>query len=100
VQRVVRALYRTAVYAAQLVQLRNPWRRAALYRIDRGMDQEHDFHDWLGGYPYESATPHEIDRFLSARGFRLEHAQRVEAGSGCLGTGCAEYVFRRLTALK
>ena len=97
-QRGILAIYRIAVYALQLARLRNPWHRAAMYRVHRGMDQEHDFHDWLGGYPYESATPDEIRRFLSDRGFRLEHAQRLErARIGLLGTGCAEYVFRRLT---
>jgi 2-polyprenyl-6-hydroxyphenyl methylase/3-demethylubiquinone-9 3-methyltransferase len=97
-QRWILTIYRAALYAAQLIRLRNPWHRAAMYKVERGMDQEHDFHDWLGGYPYESATPDEIRRFLSARGFRLQHAQRLKrARLGLFGTGCAEYVFRRFT---
>lgn len=60
----------------------------------RGMDGMHDIHDWLGGYPYESASPQEITATLS--GFTLEREILVPGGRhGLLGSGCDEYVFRR-----
>lgn len=31
------------------------------YRTNRGMDYYRDVHDWLGGYPYESALPEDIE---------------------------------------
>jgi 2-polyprenyl-6-hydroxyphenyl methylase/3-demethylubiquinone-9 3-methyltransferase len=94
-QRAVLALYRAAVKASRLVRQRSPGRDAGTYQINRGMDEDHDFHDWLGGYPYESATPDEIDRFLAVRGFCLKHAQGLERSIGLLGSGCAEYVYLR-----
>lgn len=62
--------------------------------LERGMDRTHDIHDWLGGYPYESAAPDEIADAL--RDFRLERQLLRPGGrSGLLGSGCDEYVFRR-----
>lgn len=60
----------------------------------RGMDKMHDIHDWLGGYPYESATPEEIKEALP--GWTLEQL-RLSPGArhGLMGTGCDEYVFKR-----
>lgn len=66
----------------------------ATYKSRRGMDFEHDVHDWLGGYPYESVLAPEVDRRLAALGF---HAERVFArpkSSGIFGSGCDEYVYR------
>ncbi len=65
------------------------------YMVTRGMDRMHDIRDWLGGYPYESASPAEIDEFLTKRGFRFERGQRLVAGNGLTGSGCAEYIYRR-----
>src|SRR5262245_3761087 len=95
VQRAVLAFYRNALYAYQHLRFAKPAKYAATNGVTRGMDQDHDFHDWLGGYPYESATPDEIDGFLSPRGFCLEHAARVQRSLGFFGSGCAEYVYRR-----
>lgn len=64
---------------------------------DRGMDRAHDIHDWLGGYPYESATPEEIHDFLEGRGFKLVR-EILQPGRrlGLLGSGCDQYVFKRI----
>jgi len=55
---------------------------------ERGMDLWHDMKDWLGGWPFEVATPSQVESFFEARGFRLSRA------SLC-GTrhGCNEFVF-------
>jgi 2-polyprenyl-6-hydroxyphenyl methylase/3-demethylubiquinone-9 3-methyltransferase len=60
------------------------------YRSRRGMSRWHDIVDWVGGYPYEFATPDEIFSFYRQRGFTLENL-RV----GAVGLGCNEFVFRR-----
>ncbi len=56
----------------------------------RGMDLEIDLHDWLGGYPYEAASPEEVIAFFTWHGFRLEKQQLNS------GTGCSEFLFRKL----
>jgi SAM-dependent methyltransferase len=43
---------------------RNPLRKIREYHGRRGMSWRHDVTDWLGGYPYEAATPGEILEFV------------------------------------
>lgn len=62
------------------------------YKNERGMNRFYDSIDWLGGYPYESATKGEITSFLEKE-FTLIKSFRTQAGLGLLGTGCAEYTF-------
>lgn len=57
--------------AADLVRLRDPRRRYAVYRRNRGMSIVHDWIDWLGGYPFEVARPGEVVEALRQKGFRL-----------------------------
>lgn len=66
---------------------------------NRGMDYLHDIHDWLGGYPYESIAPQEVDTIMRELGFELIRRNvRTDmlAKSGVLGSGCDEYVYRRV----
>jgi SAM-dependent methyltransferase len=64
------------------------------YGQDRGMDFYHDVHDWLGGWPYESISPVQTERFMQDLGMRQIRAF-VYAGtaSGLFGSGCDEYVY-------
>jgi SAM-dependent methyltransferase len=57
----------------------------------RGMDLRHDVRDWLGGYPYEYASPEEVRQRFAELGFRTV---RFELAEGF--TGCNEFVFRRI----
>ena len=61
----------------------------------RGMDYWHDMHDWLGGYPYESALAPEVDVRLSRMGFVAERVFARPLELGLFGSGCDEYVYRR-----
>lgn len=57
---------------------------------DRGMDFHYDLVDWIGGYPYEYASPDETAAHMARLGF----AQRaVVPQEGW--TGCVQYVFTR-----
>jgi 2-polyprenyl-6-hydroxyphenyl methylase/3-demethylubiquinone-9 3-methyltransferase len=56
----------------------------------RGMSRWRDIVDWVGGYPYEVATPEQIFDFYQARGFRLTTLK-----CGGVGLGCNEFVFVR-----
>jgi 2-polyprenyl-6-hydroxyphenyl methylase/3-demethylubiquinone-9 3-methyltransferase len=60
------------------------------YRRRRGMNKWHDIIDWVGGYPYEFATPDQVFDFYRARGFTL-----AKMKCGGVGLGCNEFVFDR-----
>jgi 2-polyprenyl-3-methyl-5-hydroxy-6-metoxy-1,4-benzoquinol methylase len=63
------------------------------YKRSRGMSRWHDLVDWVGGYPFEVATPEAIFDFARERGFVLE---RLKTCAG--GLGCNQYVFVREAA--
>ncbi|MBX6323737.1 MAG: methyltransferase domain-containing protein, partial [Rhodospirillaceae bacterium] len=50
-----------------------PFRTWRGYRRERGMSPWPDLVDWVGGWPYEVATPEAIFRFYRDRGFVLEN---------------------------
>ncbi len=61
-----------------------------LYKSKRGMSRWRDIVDWVGGYPYEFATPDEIFDFYQARGFVL-----TKLNAGRVGLGCNQFVFTK-----
>jgi 2-polyprenyl-3-methyl-5-hydroxy-6-metoxy-1,4-benzoquinol methylase len=65
------------------------------YRNDRGMDFQHDLHDWMGGYPYESVRPSEVEAAMSDLGFEHVRSMTRPYGTGLFGSGCDEYCYRR-----
>lgn len=74
----------------------------ANYHERRGMDFYHDVHDWMGGWPYESILPSEVDSLMGSLGFgpvRVFAAKGLIGGRriGFFGSGCDEYVYRRST---
>ncbi len=75
-----------------LTLLRNPFDRYRNYKSSRGMSWWHDCWDWIGGYPFETATPDEVFAYYQARGFVL---QRLITCGG--GPGCNQFVFRKAT---
>lgn len=64
-------------------------RRWSGYRTLRGMNRWHDHLDWVGGFPYEWATPGEVVAFHRELGFT--HKLTVEA----IAWGCNEFTFVR-----
>jgi len=96
---IVRPLFTAIAIAPQ--ELRNMARSLATGRPGdyvrswttyngRGMNHWRDAVDWVGGYPYEVATPEAVLDFCRARGFELT-AMRC----GGVGLGCNEFVFDR-----
>lgn len=74
----------------------------AAYGQRRGMDFQHDVHDWMGGWPYESILPREVAALMSELGFARvrEFCKRGLLGGrrvGLFGSGCDEYVYRRVS---
>jgi 2-polyprenyl-3-methyl-5-hydroxy-6-metoxy-1,4-benzoquinol methylase len=69
-----------------------PWRYVqswTRYKRSRGMSRWHDLVDWVGGYPFEVATPDAVFDFVRERGFTLERLVTRQ------GLGCNEFVFAR-----
>jgi len=56
----------------------------------RGMSFWQDLIDWVGGYPFEVATPEQIFDFYRERGFELTRL-RTAGGS----PGCNEFVLQK-----
>jgi 2-polyprenyl-3-methyl-5-hydroxy-6-metoxy-1,4-benzoquinol methylase len=94
-QRIVRGLYVAALAVRYTLTGRSFRRYVSAYQSDRGMDFWHDVHDWLGGYPYESISPNEVDALMQALGLTCVRAHVHPRGYGVFGTGCDEFVYRR-----
>lgn len=72
-----------------MVTLRNPIAYIKNYQINRGMSWFRDVSDWLGGYPYEAATPGQVLDFVRCKfSFNL-----TKQNINC-GLGISEFVFR------
>ena len=65
----------------------------SLYRSQRGMSRWHDLVDWVGGYPFEVASPNLVVAFCEERGLRLERAITTKR------LGCNQFRFRRVTSV-
>ena len=66
------------------------------YGQQRGMEFYTDVHDWLGGWPYESTSPDEVDRWMAEMGmYKVRVFAVAGTRTGLLGSGCDEYVYAR-----
>lgn len=61
-------------------------------KVERGMSLWYDMLDWLGGWPFETATNESVIRFYEERGFRL-----LNHRSAGRRHGCNEFVFERVS---
>lgn len=69
----------------RVIHLKTPlpfadWRA---YKAQRGMSRWHDYVDWAGGYPFETATPDHLFEFVHSKGFELVQLKTMRAGLGC-----------------
>jgi len=88
IQRIMVLLFAGIIYVAKfLVTWRNPLEK------ERGMDFWVDVIDWVGGFPYEYATPDEVEKFVCNQGFLLHRYVAAQ-----VPTGCNEFVFIRSTS--
>jgi SAM-dependent methyltransferase len=92
VQRALATTYKLAYHSGLLLSGRG----LSKGDLTRGMNVDHDIHDWLGGFPYESTTPEEVRNHMQTLGFEpiAVHPTKVHV-AGILGSGCDEYVYRR-----
>jgi 2-polyprenyl-6-hydroxyphenyl methylase/3-demethylubiquinone-9 3-methyltransferase len=70
---------------------RNPIKMIRQYHTGRGMSWRRDATDWLGGYPYEAATPGEILEFVRRKLSFVLIKENIDLASGVFGV--SEYVF-------
>jgi 2-polyprenyl-6-hydroxyphenyl methylase/3-demethylubiquinone-9 3-methyltransferase len=68
----------------------NPMRTWGTYGSKRGMSAWHDVVDWVGGFPFEVASPHDVLEWARKHGFDLD--LQVTVGGRL---GCNEFVFTR-----
>ncbi len=73
------------VPAVLIISRQNPFSK------ERGMSYYTDIVDWVGGYPYEYASPAEVTQFFEQRGFKLKRLIKTKGF-----TGCNEFVFERV----
>jgi SAM-dependent methyltransferase len=95
VQWGIRGVYMAALLARHAVMQRNPVAVVKNYAEQRGMNFSHDAHDWLGGYPYETATAAELRDRIGAMGFGEQRAFPLAVTLGLFGAGCHEFVFQK-----
>ena len=91
----VSGIYELIFAAARVKNFKNPlpfadWRAK---KKDRGMSAWHDWVDWIGGLPFEVATPERIIEMLQVKNFTLQKSTNVGKG-----WGCNEFVFQRRAA--
>jgi 2-polyprenyl-6-hydroxyphenyl methylase/3-demethylubiquinone-9 3-methyltransferase len=69
----------------------NPFRRYLHdAKKERGMSEIHDWRDWLGGYPFEPASPTSIIAFHENLGFSFLKSKPPQNG-----LGNNEFLFRK-----
>ena len=74
-------------FSLDLVMFRNPFKRYVDYKKKRGMSITHDWDDWLGGLPFEVATPEYVVDYFSRRGFSLIKIRTTNR------LGCNQFIF-------
>jgi 2-polyprenyl-6-hydroxyphenyl methylase/3-demethylubiquinone-9 3-methyltransferase len=99
IQVILRWFYQVGFVFGMIGRGWNPIAYIRDFYKKRGMSWTHDVHDWLGGYPYESATADEVEERLKLRGFEsVRMFGPREMRLGLHGSGCNEYVFQQATA--
>jgi len=88
-QILMETAYISRFFLKEIISLRNPVNYVNSYHSHRGMNWLTDVRDWLGGYPYEFATPEEIILFCQKLGLTLEN---IKLNSG---RGNNEFLFRK-----
>lgn len=87
-------VYSSYLFLGLFLSGQNPLRYITNYQSARGMSWHHDVLDWLGGHPYEYATPEEIISYVGNLGFTIQKIQAVTS------IGCNEFVFMKNKPIK
>ena len=90
-KRVMEWIYGASLLLSKLLRFKNPVRYVREYQQKRGMRWSRDLTDWIGGYPYESASVQNLFDFIRAKRPDLYLANLNTAK----GLGCHELLFKR-----
>jgi 2-polyprenyl-6-hydroxyphenyl methylase/3-demethylubiquinone-9 3-methyltransferase len=74
---------------ADLRRFKNPFTRYKDYKKERGMSLFYDWFDWLGGLPFEVASPQAIFEFYKNKNYSLTKLKTLN------DLGCNEFVFKK-----
>jgi 2-polyprenyl-6-hydroxyphenyl methylase/3-demethylubiquinone-9 3-methyltransferase len=94
-QKIARGVYGMLMWLRFLMKQDNFAAYVRNYRNNRGMSYWHDVHDWMGGHPYESAGPKEVEQLMANLGFIYVRSNTMPYSLGIFGSGCDEYVYRQ-----
>jgi 2-polyprenyl-6-hydroxyphenyl methylase/3-demethylubiquinone-9 3-methyltransferase len=97
IQWSIRQIYMAAFILAKTLLGGNPISYVRNYSETRGMNFSHDAHDWLGGYPYETASAIELHDRICEMGFAEERSFPLPITRGLFGSGCHEFVFQKIS---
>jgi 2-polyprenyl-3-methyl-5-hydroxy-6-metoxy-1,4-benzoquinol methylase len=95
-QRIACAVYAKSMHLAFILLGQNFQAYVAGFGGKRGMTFSHSVRDWVGGYPYESIGPAEVADKMSRLGFAHVRSKVHPYSTGLFGSGCDEYVYRRV----
>ena len=85
-------LFFLAEIALGLIKYKNPFGQLARHKR-RGMAWFNDWVDWLGGYPFEVATPDQVIDFFWDKGYVLKKLISTN------GSGCNQFLFIQKNSL-
>jgi 2-polyprenyl-6-hydroxyphenyl methylase/3-demethylubiquinone-9 3-methyltransferase len=83
---IIKWSYLAALFSKMTVTGKSPVSYVRNYSSQRGMDFFRDIDDWIGGLPYEYATPAKTVDFFSDRGFSLLRIRTTDS------PGCNEFL--------
>jgi len=87
---MILGLYLVAWFVRQLAR-----GRGVRFLQERGMNWFYDAIDWVGGYPYESASSTEVVEFVERLGFRCIGMKNVRPSFGLLGSVLRGVCFQK-----
>ena len=93
IQKFVRKIFLRLYATIDYFQGQKQNKVVANYSSNRGMDYQIDLHDWLGGYPYESISPHNFRKYIKKLGFVVKQENLCSEGFGLTGSGVNEYLI-------
>ena len=76
-------------FIGDIVRFRNPFKRYKEYKNSRGMSMIHDWLDWLGGLPFEVASPEAIFEYFKKKNYTLTKLKTKTS------LGCNQFVFQK-----
>jgi len=88
-KKVIYHIYLSYLILGLCISGKNPYDYIKNYKKKRGMDFYIDIFDWLGGYPYEYATPEKITDFYETKNYSLKKIDKVRS------LGCNQFLFEK-----